>query len=154
MKDQICSASEIMIPDPVTVAPETTIDELIHIFLREKQSLLPVVKGNELMGVVSKGDILYKKMYPYGPQYMDVLGAGAYYNGYGRYMTSFKKQLSTRVSDIMTRHVRCVSPNTPLEEIMILAVDGHIANIPVIEKPNLLVGLITRCRILQALDRF
>lgn len=156
MENEICLASEIMSHQVLTVKMDTTIDEVIQLFLQDNeiQDLIPVVdEEKKLMGVVTMGDILYKKMYPYGPQYIDVIGAGAYYTGYGRYMTSFKKQLNTYVSDIMTRHVRCVTPDTALENVMLLAVDGHIPNIPVIEKPNTLVGLITRRDILRALKR-
>ena len=155
MQNQICLAKEIMRQNLLTVKADTTINELIHIFLQdtEMQDLIPVVEDdNKLLGVVTMGDILYKKLYPYGPQYIDVIDAGAYYTGYGRYMTSFKNQLDTYVSDIMTRHVRCVTPDTSLESTMLLAVDGHIPNIPVIEKPNTLVGIITRRDILKALE--
>lgn len=155
MKSQICVSREIMRQNLLTVKADTTINELISIFLRDKevQDLIPVVEeDNKLLGVVTMGDILYKKLYPYGPQYIDVIDAGSYYTGYGRYMTSFQKQLNTYVTDIMTRHVRCVTPDTSLESIMLLAVDGHIPNIPVIEKPNTLVGIITRRDILKALE--
>ena len=135
MKSQICVAREIMRQNLLTVKADTTINELISIFLRDKevQDLIPVVEeDNKLLG--------------------DVIDAGSYYTGYGRYMTSFQKQLNTYVTDIMTRHVRCVTPDTSLESIMLLAVDGHIPNIPVIEKPNTLVGIITRRDILKALE--
>lgn len=155
MENQICLARDIMRQNVLTVQETTTINELIRIFLQatEMQDLIPVVEeDNKLLGVVTMGDILYKKLYPYGPQYIDVIDAGAYYTGYGRYMASFKKQLNTYVADIMTRHVRCVTPDTSLESLMLLAVDGHIPNIPVIEKPNTLVGIITRRDILKALE--
>ncbi|MGM9569893.1 MAG: HPP family protein [Phascolarctobacterium sp.] len=155
MENQICLARDIMRHNVLTVHEATTINELISIFLQdtEMQDLIPVIgEDNKLLGVVTMGDILYKKLYPYGPQYIDVIDAGASYTGYGRYMASFQKQLNTYVADIMTRHVRCVTPNTSLESIMLLAVDSHIPNIPVVEKPNTLVGIITRRDILKALE--
>jgi len=50
--------SEIMTRDVVTVAPETTLREAIELFTAKHISGAPVVRGHELVGVVSASDIL------------------------------------------------------------------------------------------------
>ena len=50
--------SEIMTRDVITVAPETTLREAVELFTAKHISGAPVVRGHELVGVVSASDIL------------------------------------------------------------------------------------------------
>ncbi len=47
-----------MNPNPVTVTPETTIEEAATDMVAKNFHTLPVVHGGELVGVVGKEDIL------------------------------------------------------------------------------------------------
>lgn len=51
-------ASEIMQSEPITVAPDTTIKEASMMLLDNRVSSLPVVEGNELVGIVTGKDML------------------------------------------------------------------------------------------------
>jgi len=51
-------ASEIMQGDPITVAPDTSIKEASQILLDNRVSSLPVVEGDELVGIVTGKDML------------------------------------------------------------------------------------------------
>ena len=51
-------ASEIMQSDPLTVTPDTTIEEASQVLLDNRISSLPVVEGNELVGIVTGKDML------------------------------------------------------------------------------------------------
>ena len=92
---------------------------------------------------------------------MDVLGGNLYYCGFGRYERSFRKLLATTAAEIMTKDVRCVTPETDMETLTNLMVDEHLKTVPVVEKkksgnpdidaPARLVGIITRHDILGAI---
>jgi len=49
---------DIMIEKPITVAPETTIMEAMHKMRGLKIGCLPVVKGKELVGIITEMDFL------------------------------------------------------------------------------------------------
>jgi len=51
-------ASEVMRTDPITVAPDTTIEDASRTLLDNNISSLPVVKGNVLVGIVTTKDLL------------------------------------------------------------------------------------------------
>lgn len=51
-------ASEIMQADPITAAPDTPIEEASRTLLDNRVSSLPVVEGDELMGIVTGKDML------------------------------------------------------------------------------------------------
>ena len=50
--------SDVMVRDPVTIGPETTTLEAIRIMREKKVSALPVVKGEQLIGLVSETDFM------------------------------------------------------------------------------------------------
>jgi CBS domain-containing protein len=50
--------SEIMTPSPVTVAPDCTVDECMHIVTTRRIRHLPVVEDGKLQGIVSIGDLI------------------------------------------------------------------------------------------------
>ncbi|PSQ58722.1 MAG: CBS domain-containing protein [Bacteroidetes bacterium QH_10_64_19] len=52
------SASEIMQSDPITVTPDTAIEEASRTLLDNRVSSLPVVEGYNLMGIVTGKDML------------------------------------------------------------------------------------------------
>lgn len=145
-----------------TVSPDVTVHRLVGLFLTHPVSAIPVVGGdNELLGIVSEVDLLYKKVTPKIPQYVDVLGSNLYYCGFGRYEKSFRKLLAITASDIMTKDVRCVTPDTDMEAVTNLMIDEHLKTVPVVEKSKCreddknpsarLVGIITRHDILGAI---
>ncbi|MGA2404758.1 MAG: CBS domain-containing protein [Syntrophobacteraceae bacterium] len=51
-------ASEAMTPDPVTVGPETGIDEIASIMVNRSIHTIPVVERGKLVGIIGKEDIL------------------------------------------------------------------------------------------------
>ncbi|MES2770793.1 MAG: CBS domain-containing protein [Pseudomonadota bacterium] len=48
---------EVMVPEPVTVAPSTSVDELRRLMIEKHARYLPVMDGHVLMGVISFLDI-------------------------------------------------------------------------------------------------
>jgi len=51
-------ASQAMTRDPVTVGPETGIDEIASIMVNRSIHTIPVVEGRKLVGIIGKRDIL------------------------------------------------------------------------------------------------
>jgi CBS domain-containing protein len=51
-------ASDAMTPHPVSVAPETGIDEVAEVMVNRGFHTLPVVEGGKLVGIIGKSDVL------------------------------------------------------------------------------------------------
>jgi CBS domain-containing protein len=49
---------DVMIRDPVTVSPDTNIGEALEIMRERRIGSLPVVQGNELVGIITAMDFL------------------------------------------------------------------------------------------------
>jgi CBS domain-containing protein len=50
--------SEVMTPDPITVAPDTDLGEVIHVMEKNKIKRVPVVKDDKLVGIVSRANLV------------------------------------------------------------------------------------------------
>ncbi len=52
------SVGQAMSPDPITVTPETTLEQVAALMVEKNYHTLPVVDGVKLVGVVGKEDVL------------------------------------------------------------------------------------------------
>jgi CBS domain-containing protein len=50
---------DIMTPDPSTVAEETSLDEVVRTMEKRRVKRLPVVRGNEVIGIVSRANLVH-----------------------------------------------------------------------------------------------
>ncbi len=57
-KEGETTVEDVMIANPVTIAPEQSIWEAMHLMKQNRVSCLPVVKNKKLIGIVSEGDFL------------------------------------------------------------------------------------------------
>jgi CBS domain-containing protein len=49
---------QAMTPNPVTVGPETDIEEVAKLMVDKKYHTLPVMEGDKVVGIVGKEDVL------------------------------------------------------------------------------------------------
>jgi len=57
-KMSAATVAEAMTPNPVTVTPETTMEEAVTLMVQKSLHTLPVVAAGKLVGIVGKEDIL------------------------------------------------------------------------------------------------
>ena len=113
-----------VVKDPITVTPETTVRELVDITAANNISGLPVVAGNELVGIVTGRDI------------------------------RFESRMETLVRDIMTGKDRLVTvkEGADLEDVKGLLHHNRIEKVLVVNDDFQLRGLITVKDIQKAKD--
>ena len=79
MGEKIIKAKDFMTKYVFSIPPDVTVHELVKLFVTHPVSAVPVVgDDNKLLGIVSEGDLLYKKVKPKVPAYLDILGANIY----------------------------------------------------------------------------
>lgn len=121
---------------PKTVAPETTIGDLLRLFNSERTEAFPVVSNQKLVGIVSKADALKAfGLLPDSvvPHYDDMLG--------------------TTVGEVMTHNVMTIDAGSPLQRVLYLMVSHHFKTMPVVDADNNLQGVISRDDLIAALIR-
>lgn len=111
----------------ITVKPETPIMEALDLMRNRNIRRMPVVRDGKMLGIVSATDLLNA-----APS--DVTSLSVWELNYliGK----------IKVSDVMSRKVITVGPDTPIEEAAHLMVTNKIGGLPVVDGDHL-VGLIT-----------
>jgi CBS domain-containing protein len=91
------------------VAPDAPVIEAIRLMAEKNVGALVVIKGSELVGVVSERDYARKVI------------------------LKDRSSRDTPVADIMTASVVTVSPDTTVDECMRLCTDSRIRHLPVLD---------------------
>lgn len=119
----------------IFVQPEMAILEALTLMQRERIRRTPVIREGKLVGIVSDKDILNA-----GPSDATTLSIWEV-----NYLVS-----QIRVKDIMTREVRTVEEDTPIEEAARKMADNKIGGLPVM-RDGRVVGLITETDLFKIL---
>jgi len=126
-RDQVAIVKKFesgVIKDPITVTPTTTIDEVLRLTRQHKISGVPVIDGDELVGIVTHRDL------------------------------RFETRLDAPVSSVMTPKERLVTvrEGASREEVMALLHQHRIEKVLVINDAFALRGMITVKDIQKATD--
>jgi IMP dehydrogenase len=112
--DKVKKSESGMIVDPLTIDPERPLHEVLALMERYRISGVPVVKGKQLVGIVTNRDL------------------------------RFETDLSKKVSEVMTRdNLVTVSEGITLEESKKLLHEHRIEKLLVVDNKGCLKGLIT-----------
>ena len=80
------TAADIMEKNVITAKKDTTIFDLVDMFVKHNITAIPVVDDdNAVIGIVTDADLLYKEVKPHVPQYVNLLGANIYYGNLKKY---------------------------------------------------------------------
>ncbi|MBK7921468.1 MAG: CBS domain-containing protein [Veillonella sp.] len=145
---------EVMNKYPVTIDKQAPISDVAELLVKYNLTAVSVVdESNKLIGIITEGDLLYKKVRPHVPHYVNVLGASIYYNGIGEYNSQFKKLLASSVEDLMTKEVITAKPETEVEEVVAVMLDKHLKSMPVVDEEGVLIGSLGRRDIIKLIAK-
>ena len=145
---------EVMNKYPVTIDKQAPISDVAELLVKYNLTAVSVVdESNKLIGIITEGDLLYKKVRPHVPHYVNVLGASIYYNGIGEYNSQFKKLLASSVEDLMTKEVITAKPETEVEEVVAVMLDKHLKSMPVVDEEGVLIGSLGRLDIIKLIAK-
>jgi CBS domain-containing protein len=149
---------DVMNPKVVFCKPDDTVREAAKILKENNISGVPILDGDELVGIISEGDLLKLLIIPekgdlWLPSPFEVIEVPI------RELIGWedtKKMLSdvgsTRIEEIMTKNVHTISPEASVEEASEHMVRHRINRLPVTEN-NHVVGIVTRGDIIEGLAK-
>lgn len=138
----------VMTQEVVSVTPETSIEEVAKIMLREKISGLPVINpAHVLVGMITEGDLLRRvetgteKTRPHWLEFMvgPTTLSAEYVHARGR-----------KVVEVMTHNAVVATEDMPLDQAVELMERRHVKRLPVV-RDGKVVGIISRANLLHAL---
>ena len=117
-------AENVMILEPVSIGIDATVSEAIDLMKEYKIGGIPVIKDdNILVGIVTNRDL------------------------------RFENQMTKKISEIMTRDLITTDQETDLDTAAHILQKHKIEKLPIVNKKNQLVGLITYKDITKTKDR-
>ena len=128
---------ELMTPTPISVSPNTPVDEARALMQQHRIRHLPVLDNERLVGMISDRDIRLVLPSP-------ATSLSVYEIGY----------LLTRltVAEIMTRFPITIAPDRPVTEAVRRMLANKVGALPVVAEGKV-VGIVTRTNLLQAFLR-
>jgi CBS domain-containing protein len=144
-------AADVMVSNVITVGPDAQLQDVAQTLLANRISAMPVVAADgKLVGIISEGDLM--RRVESGTErrrswWLEML------TGREALAVEYVKEHSRKVSDVMTREVITVKPETPLGDIATLLERNGIKRVPVVQNGKV-VGIVSRANLLQALASF
>ena len=142
-------AKDIMSKDVITVTQETPLKEVVKLMIEKKISGIPVVAGDQLLGIVTENDLIVRAKKLDLPTFLPFIGGVIYLEGPDRLEKELKKVTAITAEEVMTTKLHTIKPETSLEEIATIMVERKVNRLPVVEGKRLL-GLITRSDVVRA----
>jgi CBS domain-containing protein len=141
-------ARDVMVSPVITVGITATVRSVAKILLDNHISAVPVLddKGR-ILGIVTEGDLMHRT--EAGTEHrrswwLEMLQTES------DAASDYTKSHATKIADIMTKKVVTALPETPLHEIAELLETHGIKRVPIVNKANDLVGIVSRANLLQA----
>ena len=145
------TAQDIMSQEVITVNENATVRELASLFLANNISGAPVVNGEgKMIGVVTENDLIFQNKKVRLPTAVAILDAFLFLESPEKMEKELKKIAGSRVGDICSHDLICVSPETGLEELATLMAEKKIHTLPVMAQGNL-VGVIGKSDIIRTI---
>ena len=145
--------SEIMDTDPVTVAPETSVEDVVAAMREHELPGLPVVDSEgTVWGIVTEADLVLPDEDGdlHIPHYINLFGGTVFLEPLSRFGDRLRKAFAANAADMMTRDVDTVGPDTTIREAARLIHQTGHNRLPVVQDGKL-VGVVTRLDVLGAL---
>ncbi len=127
------TVADYMTHEPKTVSHDMTMAQLCERFEKEDFNTYPVVDGTQVVGMVSKFDLL--SCFVFTP---------------ARILPRYEDLMQKTTADVMTAEFIYVVPETRLTRVLELMVNHRLRSIPVLEGERL-AGIISREDVMRAL---
>jgi CBS domain-containing protein len=141
-------AIDVMTSEVISVDENATVTGVARLLAERGISAVPVVdKANQVIGMVSEGDLLHRA--ETGTErrrawWLDMMASTNKLAG------DYIKSHSGKVKDVMTRDVVSVVETTPVADIALLLETNRIKRVPVV-RDGKLVGIVSRANLVRAL---
>jgi CBS domain-containing protein len=142
------NAADVMTRNVISVDADTSVQKIAETLLANRISAVPVVdEAGALLGIVSEGDLIHRvesDTEQHRAWWLELL------IGKDALAREFIKSHGRKATDVMTRPVITVKPETPLGELASLLEQHRIKRVPVVNQGKI-VGIVGRANLLQAL---
>lgn len=130
---------EVMTHRPVTVRRSTTVKQALRLLAEHRVTVMPVISGDALVGVVSEADLVRDLLAP-DDRAHEIPKEG-------------RSDRPRTVEQVMTAHVLVTTPEADLAEAVELMTSSTAKALPVVNGRGRLCGMLSRSDVVRLLAR-
>jgi CBS domain-containing protein len=145
--------SEYMDPDPLSVRPDASVEEVARVLGENELHGVPVTEEDEtVVGIVTEDDLVIgdDEGDLHIPAYIELFGGLVFLEPFRRFEQRMKKAVAATAAQMMTADPRTVGPGDDIHEAAHVIVETGHNRVPVVEDGRL-VGVISRADVVRAL---
>jgi CBS domain-containing protein len=147
------TAKDIMTRDVLSVRPDTSIEELSSILVKNEISGVPVVDDEgALYGIVTENDLISRNKRLHIPTVVSFLDAAIYLESSKKFEQEVKRLTATRVGDICSRKVVTIAEDTTVIDIATIMFEKKVDLLPVL-RGGKVVGIVGKRDMVKAVAR-
>ena len=147
------TARDIMTRNVVTVKPETSIEELATLLVKNEISGVPVVDdAGSLFGIVTENDLISRNKRLHIPTVVSFLDAAIYLESSRKFEDEVRRVAATKVGDICSRKVVTIAEDFTVVDIATIMTEKKVHLLPVI-KEGRVVGIVGKRDRVKAVAR-
>jgi CBS domain-containing protein len=145
------TARDVMTTDIVSVAADMSVKDAARLMVERGVGALPVLEGDDLIGLVTEGDLIMQDVRVRFPTTIHLLDAFIFYPpSQERMETEIKKAVAATVREVMTTEPVTVDVSASVEDVATAMVDRDVSRVPVLEKGRL-VGIVSKSDIVRSI---
>lgn len=145
------TARDIMTSNPITVGRELSVTDAARLMVEKSVGALPVMEGDELVGIVTEGDLIMRDVKVEFPTYLHLLDGFIMYPGAtARFESELKKAVGATVGDVMSVDPIVVQAVATVGDVATLMVEQDVSRVPVLDGDRL-VGIVSKSDIVRSL---
>ena len=149
----VVQAKDIMTKEVLTVKEDMTVEEVAKFLIEHRISGTPVVDENDrLKGIVTEADLIIRNKKVHIPTVVQLLEGVIYLESPKRFEEEMSRILGQKVSEVMTKEVVTITPNTYIEDIATLMSTERKYLLPVMEKDKI-VGIVGKADVVRAIAK-
>ncbi|MGB3681436.1 MAG: CBS domain-containing protein [Rubrobacteraceae bacterium] len=138
---------DVMHEEWPTLGTQDTVEDAIRLFAESRVSGAPVVEGEELAGIVTEGDLIFRDAEIKSPGFLDILGGIVPLGDWNQYREEVLKSAGVTVGEVMTEEPVTISPEDSLSEAATMMAEQRLKILPV-TKDGRFHGTLSRMDIL------
>ncbi len=142
---------DLMTKNVVTVRPTDTVNQVADLLFAKHFTGVPVAdEQGRLLGMIAERDFIASDSKLYLPTYIKLLQEMDYIKGDNKKLPlAVKKIIGATAGDIMNTEVVTTTESTELQKLALLFATKRVNPIPVVNKDNKLVGIISRSDLIK-----
>ena len=144
------TAKDIMTKDVITVKPDTSIEELSSLLVKNNISGAPVVDSSgSLYGIVTENDLISRNKRLHIPTVVSFLDAAIYLESSKKFEEEVRRLAATKVGDICVRKVSTIAEDTTVTDIATIMAEKKTYLLPVV-KNGKVTGIVGKRDVVKA----